>query len=63
MYFPMELRHNPTGRDDIDAERERREERLGELKAEIMSAEGGEEDEEFDATPGPELEAQLPYYN
>ncbi len=63
MYFPMELRHNPTGRDDIDAERERREERLGELKAEILLAEGGEEDEEFDATPGPELEALLPYYN
>ena len=65
MYFPMELKHNPTGKDDIDAERERREEILREL-AESMreSAESPEEDdEEFDSAPSPELEALLPYYN
>lgn len=31
MCFPMELKHNPTGKDDIDAERERLEEFFGEL--------------------------------
>ena len=32
MYFPMELKHNPAEKDDIDAERERLEEILGELQ-------------------------------
>ena len=69
MYFPMELKYNPTGKDDIDAERERREEILRELLDGMKeSAMGGtefseEDDEEFDATPSPELEALLPYYN
>ena len=69
MYFAMELKHNPMGKDDIDAERERREEVLGELAESIKesameSAEFSEEnDENFDTTPSPELEALLPYYN
>ena len=69
MYFPMELKHNPTGKDDIDAERERREEILRELaesmrESAMESAESPEEDdEEFDSAPSPELEALLPYYN
>ena len=69
MYFAMELKHNPMGKDDIDAERERREEILGELAESIKesameSAEFSEEnDENFDTTPSPELEALLPYYN
>ena len=69
MYFPMELKYNPTGKDDIDAERERREEILRELldgmkESAMGSAESTEEedDEEFDDTPSPELEALLPYY-
>ena len=62
MYFPMELKHNPSGKNDI--ERERREEMLEEL-AESMASTGfpEEDDEKFDATPRPELEALLPYYN
>ena len=28
MYFPMDLKYNPTQKADIDDERERREERL-----------------------------------
>ena len=69
MYFAMELKHNPMGKDDIDAERERREEILGELAESIKesameSAEFSEEnDENFDTTPSSELEALLPYYN
>ena len=69
MYFAMELKHNPMGKDDIDAECERREEILGELAESIKesameSAEFSEEnDENFDTTPSPELEALLPYYN
>ena len=69
MYFPMELKHNPTGKDDIDAERERREEILGELldsmkDSTMGDAEFSEEDEEkFDSAPSPEHEALLPYYN
>ena len=69
MYFAMELKHNPMGKDDIDAERERREEILGELAESIKesameSAEFSEEnDENFDSTTSPELEALLPYYN
>ena len=68
MYFPMELKHNPTGKDDIDAERERREEILRELaesmrESAMESAESPEEDdEEFDSAPSQELEALLPYY-
>ena len=69
MYFPMELKHNPTGKDDIDAERERREEILGELldsmkDSTMCDAEFSEEDDEkFDSAPSPEHEALLPYYN
>lgn len=62
MYFPMELKHNPTGKEDIAAER--RKEMLEEL-SESMASTGfpEEDDEKFDATPRPELEALLPYYN
>lgn len=68
MYFPMDLKHNPTGKVDIDEERERREEILGELldsmkDSTMGDAEFSEEDEKFDCTPSPELEALLPYYN
>lgn len=69
MYFAMELKHNPTGKNDIDVERERREEILEELAASmkesiIESTESIEEgDEEFDFAQSPELEALLPYYN
>ena len=65
MYFPMELKHNPTWKDDIDTEREHREEILGEL-AESMneSTESPEGDEEeFNSEPSAELEALLPYYS
>ena len=69
MYFPMELKHNPTGKDDIDAERERREEILKELMVSMEESAMGlgefseEGDEEFNSAPSPELEALLPYYN
>lgn len=64
MYFPMDLKFNPTGKADIDDERERREERLAELREGVKASDGFDaEDEEFDAQPGPELEALLPYYN
>ena len=64
MYFPMDLKFNPTGKADINDERERREERLAELREGVKSSDGFDaEDEEFDAQPGPELEALLPYYN
>ena len=65
MYFPMELKHNPSGKHDIDIERERRMEMLEELKVGVMSAEYSEsdEDESFIAEPSEELEALLPYYN
>ena len=64
MYFSMDLKYNPTGKDDIDAERERREESLEELKDGVTSYDSFEgEEEEFDSQPGPELEALLPYYN
>lgn len=64
MYFPMNLGNNPSGKADIDAERERREEIMMELIGGITSSEGFEYDEEeFDAKPSEELEALLPYYN
>ena len=69
MYFPMELKHNPTGKDDIDAERERREEILGELLDSMKDSTMGdaefseEDDEKIDSAPSPEHEALLPYYN
>ena len=64
MYFPMELKHNPTGEVDIEAERERREEMLIELAEGMASDKSDEEDEEeFNSAPTPELEALLPYYN
>ena len=69
MYFPMELKHNPAGKDDIDAERERREEILGELLDSMTDSTMGdaelyeEDDEKFDSVPSPEHEALLPYYN
>ena len=65
----MELKHNPTGKDDIDAERERREEILGELLDSMKDSTMGdaefseEDDEKFDSAPSPEHEALLPYYN
>ena len=62
MYFPMELKHNPSGKYDI--EMERRKEILEEF-SESMATTGfpEEDDEKFDATPRPELDALLPYYN
>ena len=65
MYFPMDLKYNPTGKDDIDDERERRAERMEEMMSEMSSADSGEseDDEVYDATPSPELEALLPFYN
>ena len=64
MYFPMELKHNPTGEVDIEAERERREEMLMELAEGMAPDNSDEEDEEeFNSAPTPELEALLPYYN
>ncbi len=66
MYFPMELKHNPSAKGDIDTERERREEMLSELRSGMTSAEEGCEDveeENFSADPSEELEALLPYYN
>ena len=62
MYFPMELKHNPSRKHDIEIER--RKEMLEEL-SESMASTGfpEEDDEKFDATPRPELEALLPYYN
>ena len=56
MYFPMDLKYNPTGKDDIDDERERRAERMAEMMSEMSSADSGEseEDEVFDATPSPD---------
>lgn len=63
MYFPMYLMHNPDHKDDVAAERERREEMLAELIGGITSSEGFEYDEEeFEAKSSEELEALLPYY-
>ena len=61
MYFPMELRHNPSGKCDI--EREHRKEMMEELSEGMLSGFPEENDEKFDATPRPELDALLPYYN
>ena len=61
MYFALELKHNPSGKADINEERERREEMLAELREEMGPSDGDEE--EYDSRPGPELEALLPYYN
>lgn len=63
MYFAMDLKHNPLKKDDIDAERERREEMLGEFMEEAGSTEDAGDEEVFDAGPSEELEALLPYYN
>lgn len=64
MYFAMELKHNPTGKDDIEVERERREEMFSELAESMASADSlDEDDEKFDSAPSPELEALLPYYS
>lgn len=59
----MDLKHNPTGKDDIDAERERRAEMLEEMRDGAESSGSAGEEEEFDASPSAELEALLPYYN
>lgn len=66
MYFPMDLEFNTTGKADINAEHERREERLGELKVGVTSFTGLDydaEEESYDAGTNMELEALLPYYN
>lgn len=64
MYFPMELKHNPSEKRDIDIECEHRMEMLEELSESMASTGFPEEDvEKFDVTPRPELEALLPYYN
>ena len=41
MYFAMELKHNPTAKDDIEVERERREEILGELAESVKESNMG----------------------
>lgn len=66
MFFAMELKHNPSGMPDIDAEAERRREMMEEFRDGVKSSEGfGEDDDEesFDSKPGPELEALRPYYD
>ncbi len=63
MYFPMELKNNPTEKDDIDVECERRVEMLEELGEGMVSSGFSEDDERFEASPRPELQALLPYYN
>lgn len=64
MYFPMDLKQNPTGKADIDEERERRAEMLEEMRDGAKSSDAADdEDEEFDAAPSAELEALLPFYN
>ncbi|MCQ2148556.1 MAG: DUF2779 domain-containing protein [Bacteroidales bacterium] len=59
----MELKYNPMGLADIDAERERREEMIGELMSGASSEDGEGDEEYFDANPSEELQALLPYYN
>ena len=64
MYFPMDLKYNPSCKADIDDERERRAEMLEEIRDGAGSSDAaGEEEEEFDASPSAELEALLPYYH
>ena len=64
MYFPMDLKENPTGKDDIVIERERRAEMLEEMQDGAGSSDAaGDEEEGFAASPSAELEALLPYYN
>ena len=64
MYFSMDLKHNPTGKNDIDIERERHAEMLEEMRdGAESSGSASEEEEVFDASPSAELEALLPYYN
>ena len=65
MYFAMELKHNPSGMPDIDAEAERRREMMEEFRDGVKSSEcSGEEDEDesFDSNTRPEFEALRPYY-
>ena len=69
MYFALEMKYNPMGKDDIEVERERREEILGELVESMKESTMGstdfseDDEEEFNTAPSPELEALLPYYN
>lgn len=63
MYFPMDLKYNPSSLSTIDAQGERREEILAELIGGITSSEGFEYDtDEIEAKSCEELEALLPYY-
>lgn len=62
MYFPMDLKYNPAGKTDIDAEREHREEMIAELIGSMPSSESDDDDETFDASASEELAALLPYY-
>lgn len=62
MYFPMDLKYNPAGKTDIDAERERREEMIAELIGSMPSSDTDDDDETFDASASEELAALLPYY-
>lgn len=63
MYFAMELKHNPSGMPDIDAEAERCREMMEELKEGAKSSEDvGDDEESFDSKPSPELEALRHYY-
>ena len=65
MFFPMELKHNPSGLPDIDAENERRMEALEEMKDGAKSEDDSEDAEEeiFDTAPSMEMETLLPFYN
>lgn len=66
MVFPMDLKYNPLGKADIDAEYERRLEAISEMMSGLTSAgsfDDAEDEEEYNATPSEELEALLPYYN
>ena len=65
MYYAMELKYNPSGLSDIDAERERRLEAMEEMRDGTKSDEASEEVEEeiFDTAPSLEMEALLPYYS
>lgn len=63
MFYAMVLAKNPDKAADIDAEAERRRERLGEIASAVASTGFDAEDEDFDNSPNAELEALLPYYN